>query len=261
MSMNDLRKKKLSGEKITSITAYDYSFAKVIDEIGFDIILVGDSLGNVILGYDTTIPVSINDMEYHTRAVSRATRRGLLISDMPFMTYSNSSDALKNSSKLMQAGAQMVKLEGGEWLSETVNQLTKCGIPVCAHLGLTPQSIHKLGGFKTQGDNKTSAESIISNAIILEQAGAELLVVECIPAALGKKISERLSIPVIGIGAGANTDGQILVLYDLIGLSPQMPGFSKNFLSEGNSISNALIRFATAIRDGSFPPTDQSHPS
>jgi 3-methyl-2-oxobutanoate hydroxymethyltransferase len=258
MYMNDLKEKKLRGEKITSITAYDYSFARVADEAGFDIILVGDSLGNVVLGYDTTIPVSIDDMEYHTRAVSRGTRNGLLISDMPFMTYSSTASALANAAKLMQAGAQMVKLEGGEWLSETVNQLSKCGIPVCAHLGLTPQSIHKIGGFKMQGSDETSANTILSNAINLEQAGAELLVVECVPSSLGKTISERLSIPVIGIGAGADTDGQILVMYDLLGLSPQIPSFSKNFLRESSSISDALIRFGAAIRDGSFPKTEQT---
>ena len=254
MFLNDLRQKKLRGEKITSITVYDYSFAKVIDKVGFDIILVGDSLGNVILGYDTTIPVSISDMEYHTRAVARGTSRGLLISDMPFMTYSNQTDALTNAGKLMQAGAQMVKLEGGEWLRETILQLTKCGIPVCAHLGLTPQSIHKIGGLKIQGRDKTSAEAILSSAISLEQAGAELLVIECVPLALGKTIAEHLSIPVIGIGAGAHTDGQILVLYDVIGVSPELPNFSKNFLKESNSISEALVKYTTAVRDGSFPP-------
>ena len=258
MTIDDLKILKLRGEKIPLITAYDYSFARLAEMVGIDVILVGDSLGNVVLGHDTTIPVSMSDMVHHTRATARGIQKSLLIADMPFISYATPADAISNAAKLMQAGAHMVKLEGGEWLGETVHQLLQRGIPVCAHLGLTPQSVYKMGGFKVQGTDEESAENILTDAAVLEEAGASILVVECVPRSLGEKLSQRLEIPVIGIGAGINTDGQILVLHDVLGISEKEPSFSKNFMQEHNSIEKALSAYAQAVRNKTFPTLDHS---
>ena len=215
---------------------------------------MGDSLGNVIQGQQTTIPVTLDEMAYPTTNVKRGIESSLVVSDMPFMSYATVPQALDNAAVLMQAGAQMVKLEGGEWLTETVFALTERGIPVCAHLGLTPQSVHKLSGFKVQGKDANAAEKITAEAKMLEQAGADLLVVECVPSSLGKTITSALDIPVIGIGAGSNTDGQVLVLQDILGITDSAPKFSKNYMVNSSSIQDALSTYRAEVLSGAFPP-------
>jgi 3-methyl-2-oxobutanoate hydroxymethyltransferase len=244
---------KANGEKFAVITAYDFTFSKLIENAEIEVILVGDSLGNVIQGRDSTIPVTVDEMAYHTEAVKRGNNRALLVTDMPFMSYANEVQALENAATLMQAGAQMVKLEGGEWLAETVHLLTERGIPVCGHVGLTPQSVHKLGGYKVQGKEEQAAAQMIVDAKALESAGAELIVVECVPSSLGRELSEVLDIPVIGIGAGPDTDAQVLVLHDMLGISQSLPRFSKNFLDDNASIQEAITAYGNAVRSGTFP--------
>jgi 3-methyl-2-oxobutanoate hydroxymethyltransferase len=215
--------------------------------------LVGDSLGNVIQGRDSTIPVTVDEMAYHTAAVKRGNSRTLLMTDMPFMSYASEAQAMNNAAILMQAGAQMVKLEGGEWLADSIYMLTERGIPVCGHVGLTPQSVHKLGGYRVQGKEEEAAAQMIAEAKILEEAGADLIVVECVPSSLGRELSQALTIPVIGIGAGPNTDAQVLVLHDMLGISQRLPRFSRNFLESSSSVQDAITAYGTAVRDGSFP--------
>jgi len=197
--------------------------------------------------------VTVDEMAYHTAAVKRAIKNSLLITDMPFMSYSSEVQALDNAAILMQAGAQMVKLEGGEWLADTVYALTERGIPVCGHIGLTPQSVFKLGGYKVQGKNQTAAEKMLDEAKILQQAGADLIVVECVPSSLGKELAESVDIPVIGIGAGPDTDAQVLVLHDMLGISKKLPKFSKNYLEQCNSVQEAISKFGEDVRKGVFP--------
>ena len=244
---------KANGEKFAVLTAYDFTFSTLIENAAIEVVLVGDSLGNVIQGRDSTIPVTVDEMAYHTEAVKRGNKRALLITDMPFMSYATEAQALDNAAVLMQAGAQMVKLEGGEWLADTVQLLTERGIPVCGHVGLTPQSVHKLGGYKVQGKEQQAAAQMIADAKALESAGAELIVVECVPSSLGRELSEALDIPVIGIGAGPDTDGQVLVLHDMLGISQRLPSFSKNFLDENLGIEEAITAYGNAVRSGSFP--------
>ena len=244
---------KANGEKFAVLTAYDFTFSTLIENAAIEVVLVGDSLGNVIQGRDSTIPVTVDEMAYHTEAVKRGNKRALLITDMPFMSYATEAQALENAAVLMQAGAQMVKLEGGEWLADTVQLLTERGIPVCGHVGLTPQSVHKLGGYKVQGKEQQAAAQMIADAKALESAGAELIVVECVPSSLGRELSEALDIPVIGIGAGPDTDGQVLVLHDMLGISQRLPSFSKNFLDENLGIEEAITAYGNAVRSGSFP--------
>lgn len=253
MSIDTLKLIKTSGKKFAAITAYDYSFAKLIDKAEIEVTLVGDSLGNVIQGQQTTIPVTIDEMAYHTTNVKRGIKSSLVLSDMPFMSYATIPQALDNAALLMQAGAQMVKLEGGEWLTETVFALTERGIPVCGHLGLTPQSVHKLGGFKVQGKDADAADKITAEAKMLEQAGADLMVIECVPSALGKALASTLDIPVIGIGAGSDTDAQVLVLQDMLGISENAPKFSKNYLEHASNIQEALSTFRAEVLSGAFP--------
>ncbi|MDG2018362.1 MAG: 3-methyl-2-oxobutanoate hydroxymethyltransferase [Porticoccaceae bacterium] len=253
ISIDDLKSIKASGQKFAAITAYDYSFAKLIDKAEIEVTLVGDSLGNVIQGQQTTIPVTLDEMAYHTTNVKRGIRSSLILSDMPFMSYATVPQALDNAAVLMQAGAQMVKLEGGEWLTETVYALTERGIPVCGHLGLTPQSVHKLSGFKVQGKDANAADKILAEAKMLEEAGADLLVIECVPSALGSNLASTLDIPVIGIGAGSDTDGQVLVLQDMLGISDKAPKFSKNYLAQASSIQDALSAYRKEVLNGAFP--------
>ena len=252
-TIDHLNKMKASGSKFAVITAYDYSFAAMIEEAGIEVTLVGDSLGNVIQGQDTTIPVTVDEMAYHTAAVKRGIKNSLLITDMPFMSYSSELKALDNAATLMQAGAQMVKLEGGEWLADTVYALTERGIPVCGHVGLTPQSVFKLGGYKVQGKDQTAAEKMLADAKTLQQAGADLIVVECVPSALGGELAQSLDIPVIGIGAGPDTDAQVLVLHDMLGISRRLPKFSKNYLDQCASIQSAIKTYGEEVRNGVFP--------
>ena len=253
MSIDTLKSIKANGKKFAAITAYDYSFAKLIDNAEIEVTLIGDSLGNVIQGQDTTIPVTLEEMAYHTANVKRGINASLILSDMPFMSYGTLPQALDNAAILMQSGAQMVKLEGGEWLAETVFALTERGIPVCGHLGLTPQSVHKLGGFKVQGKDLDAADKMLAESKILEQAGADLLVVECVPSALGKAITSAVDIPVIGIGAGSDTDGQVLVLQDMLGMSDRTLKFSKNYLEQTSSIQAALSTYRNEVLSGAFP--------
>lgn len=253
VTIHTLKNLKAEGEKFPVITCYDASFARLIEQVGIEVMLVGDSLGNVIQGQDSTVPVTVEQMAYHVSAVRRGNNKSLIIADLPFMAYATEEQAMVNSAELMQAGAHMVKLEGGAWLENTVRMLSERGIPVCGHLGLTPQSVNKLGGYKVQGRDEQAAEIMLKDARLLEQAGMDMLVLECVPSALGKQISRELSVPVIGIGAGADTDAQVLVIYDMLGLSPKAPKFSHNFLAETGSLEAALTAYASAVRNGTFP--------
>jgi len=257
ITTSTLFKMKQQGDKISTITAYDASFAKIFDQAGIHAILIGDSLGMVLQGQDDTLPVDIEHMAYHTQSVKRGVTETLIISDMPFMTYATKEQAFTNAAKLMQAGASMVKMEGGAWLVETIEALVERGIPVCAHLGLTPQSVNVFGGFKVQGRDNDAANKMIADAKILEAAGAQLLVLECIPSSLGKAISEAISIPTIGIGAGKDTDGQILVMHDALGIScSYMPKFSRNFLVDTGDIKKAIELYIQEVSNGNFPGED-----
>ncbi|RUO31023.1 3-methyl-2-oxobutanoate hydroxymethyltransferase [Aliidiomarina soli] len=259
ISIAQLRKKKLNQQKITALTAYDATFARLFAKLGVDVMLVGDSLGNVLQGHDSTVPVTNDDIAYHTRCVRRGAPESFIIADMPFMTYSSPEQACEHAAVLMQAGANMVKLEGGEWLFDTVNALTTRGVPVCAHLGLLPQSVNVLGGYKVQGRDDEQANTLISHAKGLEHAGAQLLVVECIPTALGERVAQAVEMPVIGIGAGKNTDGQILVMHDMLGLnSDYLPKFVKNFLADSGSIEGAVQTFIDDVTTGAFPGPEHS---
>ncbi len=254
ITTSTLIKMKQQGEKISTITAYDASFAKLFDQAGIHAILIGDSLGMVLQGENDTLPVSIEDMAYHTKSVRNGVDTSLVIADMPFMSYATTEQAFVNATKLMQAGASMVKMEGGSWLVETIQKLVERGIPVCAHLGLTPQSVNVFGGFRVQGRNQDKALEMIEHAKQLEAAGAQLLVLECIPATLGKAITEAVSIPTIGIGAGKDTDGQILVMHDALGIACNyMPKFSRNFLVDTGDIKKAIELYIKEVSLGNFP--------
>ncbi|UJF21735.1 3-methyl-2-oxobutanoate hydroxymethyltransferase [Shewanella sp. OMA3-2] len=254
VTSSTLLKFKKEGKKFTALTAYDASFAGAFDSEGIDVLLVGDSMGMVLQGHDDTLPVTVADIAYHTACVRRGINRALLIADMPFMSYATAEQTMQNAAILMQAGANMVKVEGGHWLLESVRMLTERGIPVCAHLGLTPQSVHVFGGFKVQGRDADNAQRILDEAKALQAAGAQLLVLECIPATLAKTITEALFIPVIGIGAGADTDGQILVMHDVLGISSgYIPRFSKNYLKQTGEIRSAIRAYIDEVADGSFP--------
>ena len=246
---------KQRGEKIAVLTSYDASFTQVLEDAGVPAILIGDSLGMVIQGQESTLPVDVSDMVYHTRCVVRGRRNALLIGDMPFMSYSSAEQALTTAGRLMKdGGAHMVKLEGGATQLETVRQLTSSGIPVCAHLGLLPQSVHKLGGYRVQGRDEEAARIMREDALALESAGAQMLVLECVPSQLANDISRSLMIPVIGIGAGSECDGQVLVLYDMLGITPgKPPRFVKNFLDDADSIADAVRAYVKAVQEGSFP--------
>lgn len=249
-----LLKMKQQGEKISTITAYDASFAKVFDQAGIHAILIGDSLGMVLQGHDSTLPVSVEDMAYHTSSVAQGVEQTLVITDMPFMSYATKEQAFTNAAKLMQAGASMVKLEGGRWLTETIKGLVERGVPVCGHLGLTPQSVNVFGGFKVQGRGQEQALDMIEQAKELEKAGIQLLVLECVPESLGKAITEAVNIPTIGIGAGRHTDGQILVMHDALGIACNyMPKFSRNFLNDTGNIQKAIELYISEVTCGNFP--------
>ena len=245
---------KQNGKKISMLTSYDATFTHRINEAGVDMILVGDSLGMVLQGLDSTLPVSIADMVYHTRCVKAGNKDCLLMSDMPFMTYRTPEEAMTNAAALMQAGAQIVKLEGGMWLQQTVAKLYEQGIPVCAHLGLTPQAINKLGGYRVQGRTPEEAQNMIDEAVALEAAGASMILLECVPTSVGKAVTEAVSVPVIGIGAGPDTDAQVLVLHDILGITPgKQIRFVKNYMAQEEDIQSALAAFAREVQDQSFP--------
>jgi 3-methyl-2-oxobutanoate hydroxymethyltransferase len=241
-------------EKITMLTCYDASFAAMMDRCGVEILLIGDSLGMVCQGHNSTLPVSIADMVYHTASVARGNQHALLVADMPFASYATPEQAYANAAQLIQAGAHMVKLEGGQWLLETVKFLTERSIPVCAHLGLTPQSVHQLGGYKVQGKTDAAAELLKAEALALQTAGASLLVLEAIPSALAKQVTDALAIPTIGIGAGPDCSGQVLVMHDLLGVFPgKKARFVKNFMEGQSSIEQAILAYVQEVKQISFP--------
>ncbi|MBK1716385.1 3-methyl-2-oxobutanoate hydroxymethyltransferase [Thiocystis violacea] len=260
MSVATLAAMKSRGERIVSLTCYDASFARLLDSAGVDLMLVGDSLGMVLQGHATTVPVTVAQMVYHTAAVARGRERALLVADLPFLACATPERALENAARLMQeGGAQVVKLEGGAPMLETVRRLSEQGVPVCAHLGLLPQSVNRIGGYRFQGRDHASAEAIRHDALAMQDAGASLLVLECVPAALATEIGRTLSIPVIGIGAGAGCDGQVLVLYDMLGLNPgRPPSFSRDFLRGRGSIAEAVSAYVEAVRAGTFPAADET---
>ncbi|SFC53312.1 3-methyl-2-oxobutanoate hydroxymethyltransferase [Collimonas sp. OK412] len=242
------------GEKITMLTCYDASFAALMDRCGVETLLIGDSLGMVCQGHSSTLPVTLQDIVYHTASVARGNRTALVLSDLPFGTYATPESAFENAVPVIQAGAQMVKIEGGTWLAPTVRFLTERAIPVCAHLGLTPQSVHQMGGYKVQGKSHAAAEQLKADALALQAAGASLLVLEAIPAALGKEVSELLTIPTIGIGAGPDCSGQVLVMHDLMGVFPgHKARFVKDFMEGQTSIDAAVQAYVSAVKDKSFP--------
>jgi 3-methyl-2-oxobutanoate hydroxymethyltransferase len=259
LSILDLAAMKQSGEKISCLTAYDASFSALLDKVGIDVMLVGDSLGMVIQGVSSTIPVTIEQMVYHCRCVTQARQRAFVIADLPFLSYATPAAAVENAAKLMQSGgAQMVKLEGTH--PEIIRFLVDFGVPVCGHLGLLPQSINQLGSYKVRGREQLEADKIIADAQALEQAGISLLILECVPAALAKQISLLLKIPVIGIGAGVDCDGQVLVLYDMLGISlGKRPRFSKNFMQGVGSIEEAIACYQHEVKNGLFPSLEYSY--
>jgi 3-methyl-2-oxobutanoate hydroxymethyltransferase len=257
----DIKKMKTQGEKITMLTAYDYGMAAILDESDIDILLVGDSLGNVILGYDTTLPVTMEDMVHHTKAVARGSHKAMIVADMPFLSYQVSPEtAMANAGRLLkEADAQAVKLEGGREHAEIVQKMTRAGIPVMAHLGLTPQSVHQLGGYKVQGKKEDAAEKMMQDAVMLEEAGAFSLVLECVPEKLAAEITGALSIPTIGIGAGVHCDGQVLVINDMLGMNDRMtPKFVKKYANLSHEIRNAVKHYIQDVKTSAFPDAEHS---
>jgi 3-methyl-2-oxobutanoate hydroxymethyltransferase len=260
LTIKALQKQRDDGVKIAQLTCYDASFAALLDATGLDSLLIGDSLGMVLQGHDTTLPVKLADMAYHTACVARGSKRAFLVADMPFGSYQESpQQAFRGAAELMAAGAQMVKLEGGAEFAETVRFLAQRGVPVCGHLGLTPQSVHKFGGYRVQGKGEDAEEKLIADAIELESAGAELLVLEAIPTRLGDQVTQRLRIPTIGIGAGPGCSGQVLVLHDMLDVFPgKKARFVRNFMKGASSIADAAERYVRAVRDGTFPAEEHS---
>jgi len=254
VTLSSLQALTAANEKFTCLSLYDATMAALAANNGVETLLIGDSLGMTVQGHNDTLPVTMADMLYHTAAVARGNHHSLLIADLPFMAYATPEQAMSNAAQLMQAGAHMVKLEGGAWLCETVKLLTQRGIPVCAHVGLTPQSVNKLGGFKVQGKSDAQADVILADSLALEQAGADLIVFECIPSALAKRITESLhTMLTIGIGAGSDTDAQVLVINDILGMTQYAPKFSKNFLMDSGSINGAMRHFVEAVKAHTFP--------
>lgn len=258
VTVRRLTEMKQAKEKIACLTAYDASFAQLLEKTGVDVVLVGDSLGMVIQGEETTLPVSVEDMLYHTQCVARGLSNALLVTDMPFLSFTSEQEAVLNAGLFMkQGGAHMVKLEGGVDQAETVSALNKNGIPVCAHLGLQPQYVHKIGGYLVQGREPSAADKMLEDALVLQQAGADLMLLECVPELLADKITRALDIPVIGIGAGAKCDGQILVLYDILDISLGLrPKFSNNFMVSADSIEAAIQNYVSAVKEGEFPAAE-----
>jgi 3-methyl-2-oxobutanoate hydroxymethyltransferase len=256
MTLHRLREMHAKGDKITMLTAYDATFARLVDDAGVDTILVGDSLGMLVQGHSSTVPVSMDEMIYHTRCVARGNRSAWVVGDLPFGSYQESREqALRSSIALMQAGAQMVKLEGGGWTADTVHFLTERGIPVCAHLGLTPQSVHALGGYRIQGRDEAGAQTLRQHAKALAQAGAAMMVLELMPSQVARDVqADNPGVMTIGIGAGQGTAGQVLVLHDMLNVTRgKLPRFVRNFMAEGGSVDDAVRRYVAAVKDGSFP--------
>jgi 3-methyl-2-oxobutanoate hydroxymethyltransferase len=262
LKLGDIARMRAAGEKIAMLTSYDASFAAMLDRCGVDVVLVGDSLGNVVQGHPTTLTVTLQHMIYHTDCVFRGMKRGFLIADMPFGTYQESpSQAMRNAAQLMSTGAQMVKLEGGAYMAETVHFLVERGIPVCAHIGLTPQAVHQLGGYRVQGKGDAAAARMKADALALEQAGAAMMVIEMTPTEVATEITRSLtSCATIGIGAGPNCDGQVLVLHDMIGVFPgKRPRFVKDFIPETGTIEGAVKAYVAAVKNGEFPAPEHGY--
>ena len=261
VTASELKAMKRRGERIVMLTAYDFPSARLVDAAGADVILVGDTLGMVVLGYDTTVPVTMEEMLHHVKAVVRGVRHALVVADMPFMSYQiGADDALRNAARfLKEAGAQAVKLEGGTTVADTVRRLVDAGIPVMGHIGLTPQSLHQFGGYKVQGKTPQAAIRLMNDAIALEQAGAFAVVLELVPSALARLITKRLRVPTIGIGAGVDCDGQVQVFHDLLGLFEGfVPKHTRQYAQVGETIRTALAAYASDVRDGRFPTDEQS---
>jgi 3-methyl-2-oxobutanoate hydroxymethyltransferase len=260
ITLTTLREIKQRGEKFTCLTAYDASFASILEDAGVEVLLVGDSLGNVIQGHDTTLPVTLVDMIYHARCVNRGRRRALVMVDMPFMSDAAPAQALSNAARLIkEGGAHIVKLEGGEVMADTIRLLSERGIPVCAHLGLLPQSIRKMGGYRVQGRDTQSADKILADAGLLVEAGADMVLLECVPAGLAEKITRAVDVPVIGIGAGPACDAQVLVLYDMLGITPGKPAkFVRNFLHGNAGVREAVTAYVKAVKSGEYPGPEHS---
>lgn len=258
ITINDLVQWKQQGRKFASVTAYDASFAQLFESQEMPVLLVGDSLGMVLQGKTDTLPVTVDEIAYHTCSVRAGSPNCLLMADMPFMSYATPEQACENAAKIMQAGANMVKIEGGDWLVDTVKMLTERAVPVCAHLGLTPQSVNIFGGYKVQGRDQEKADRMVKDALALQDAGAQIVLLECVPASLAARITEVLEVPVIGIGAGNVTDGQILVMHDMFGISANyMPKFSKNFLAETGDMRKAVAQYIQDVESAAFP--DDAH--
>jgi 3-methyl-2-oxobutanoate hydroxymethyltransferase len=259
-TLTTLRAMYDKGEKIAMLTCYDSSFAALLEAAGVDVLLVGDSLGMVLQGHETTLPVTLADMAYHTGCVARGAKQAFVIADMPFGTFQVSPEkTFEHAAQLMAAGAQMVKLEGGAAMADTIAFLTQRGIPVCGHIGLTPQSVHQLGGYRVQGKNKTDAQHLLEEARVVEEAGAGMMVLEAMPALLAAEITAQLRIPAIGIGAGAECSGQVLVLHDMLGIYPgKKARFVKNYMQEAQSVADAVKRYVREVKAGTFPGAEHS---
>ncbi len=260
ITLSTLHKMMREGEKIAMLTCYDASFAALLDAAGLDTLLIGDSLGNVLQGHESTLPVTLRDMVYHTACVARGSKRAFIIGDMPFGTFQVSpQDAFRNAAEIMAAGAQMVKIEGGRPMLETITFLTERGIPVCGHLGLTPQSVHQLGGYRVQGKAEDDAQRLLDDARILEDAGAGMIVLEAIPAALASQVTAAAKVPTIGIGAGVDCHGQVLVLHDMLDIFPgKKAKFVKNYMKSGGTIQDAVALYVKEVREGKFPGREHS---
>lgn len=258
VTLTTLQSLKQKGEKIVMLTCYDATFAKTACEAGVEMLLIGDSLGMVLQGHDSTLPVSVKEMAYHTACVKRGNRGAMIVADLPFMANGTIEQTLDNSAKLMKAGAHMVKVEGAAWLAESIRLLAERGIPVCAHMGLTPQAVNIFGGYKVQGRQEAQAQQMIADAKALEVAGAAMLLLECVPSELAARITQAVTVPVIGIGAGSDTDGQVLVLHDMLGLSltGRAPKFVKNFMREHGDIPAAIAAYVGAVKAVEFPAAE-----
>ena len=259
LKLSDFARMRAAGEKIPVLTCYDASFAALLDRCGVEVLLIGDSLGNVLQGQSSTLPVTLEEMAYHTACVARGTRRAFIMADLPFGSYQESpAQAMRSAAKLMAAGAHMVKLEGGAYMAETVRFLVERGVPVCAHIGLTPQSVHQLGGYRVQGKDAAGAAALKADALALEAAGAAMMVMEMVPGAVAAEITGALTTTAtIGIGAGAGCDGQVLVLHDMLGVFPgRKARFVKNFMEGAGSIDAAVQAYVAAVKDGSFPAAE-----
>lgn len=259
VTLHTLNQYKSDNTKFAVLTAYDASFSHLVSAAGVEVILVGDSLGMVLQGEQSTLPVTLDHMVYHTQSVARGNQGAMLMADLPFMSYASPESATQSAAAVMRAGAHMVKVEGGRWLASTISTLAEQGVPVCAHLGLTPQAVNMLGGYKVQGRNQSAALQMIEDARILEEAGAACLLLECVPTLLAEEITENSKVPVIGIGAGPYTDAQVLVLHDMLGVTPgKRPKFVKNFMEGAPSIEAAIQNYVAAVKDGSFPSPQYS---